>query len=293
MSQPRPDPRISFIIPVFNGLPFTRACLDSLGQTVNLLEHEVILIDDHSTDGTREYLAALPEPPFRIVRNEVRQGYARSNNVAAAAARGEFLCLLNNDLVLTPGWLAPMLSVFDRFPNAGVVGNVQRNPRTGQYDHMGLVFAPDGTPWHFGKHFSFRPHRGSTEWRAVTAACCLIRRRLFLEVGGFDEAYINGSEDIDLCLRLWQRGYRHYVANDSVIVHHVSVSEGRLDHVNENQNRLLEKWGEIVHRSLTRHDRRRYAYNYVLRNLTHPWRYNGPRLSRALLCLTTGGCTRV
>src|ERR1700722_9966013 len=136
MSQPRPDPRVSFIIPVFDGLSFTRACLDSLVQTVNLSEHEVIVIDDLSTDGTREYLAGRPDPPFGVILNEARRGYSGSNNVAAAVARGEFLCLLNNDLVLTPGWLAPLLRAFDQFPNAGIVGNVQRNSSTGRYDHM-------------------------------------------------------------------------------------------------------------------------------------------------------------
>jgi O-antigen biosynthesis protein len=289
MSQPRPDPRVSFIIPVFDGLSFTRACLDSLVQTVNLSEHEVIVIDDLSTDGTREYLAGRPDPPFRVILNETRRGYAGSNNVAAAVARGEFLCLLNNDLVLTPGWLAPLLRAFDQFPNAGIVGNVQRNSSTGRYDHMGVVFGENGVPWHFGKNFPFRPYHGYTEWRAVTTACCLIKKSVFLEAGGFDEQYINGSEDMDLCLRLGRAGYRHYVANESVVFHHVSSSADRHTFNEANEQRLLARWRAEIQRSLTPRDRRLAAANYLLRFATQPWRYNFRRFRHAVLSLLSGG----
>jgi GT2 family glycosyltransferase len=289
MSQPRPNPRISFIIPVFDGLPLTRACLDSLRETVNLSEHEVIVIDDRSTDGTREYLVELPEPPFRFIRNETRRSYAASNNTAAAVATGEFLCLLNNDLILTPGWLAPMLRAFDQFPKAGIVGNIQRNLSTGRYDHMGFVFGDNGVPWHFGKNFPFRPYHDYTEWRAVTTACCLIKKSVFLEAGGFDEQYINGSEDVDLCLRLGRAGYHHYVANESIVFHHVSSSAGRHTFNEANEQRLLARWREEIQQSLTPRDRRLVAVNYLLRFATQPWRYNVRRLWHATLSLLSWG----
>jgi GT2 family glycosyltransferase len=289
MSQPRSDSRISFIIPVFNGLSFTRACLDSLKKTVDLSGHEVIVIDDLSTDGTREYLAELPDPPFRVILNETRRSYAASNNVAATVACSEFLCLLNNDVVLTPGWLEPMLRAFEQFPDAGVVGNIQRYPSTGRYDHMGFVFGDNGVPWHFGKNFPFRPYRGYTEWRAVTTACCLIKKSVFLEAGGFDVQYINGSEDVDLCLRLGRAGRRHYVANESVIFHHGSSSAGRHTFNDANEQRLLARWQGEIQRSLTPRDRRLAAANYLLRFATQPWRYNGRRLCHALLSLLSWG----
>ncbi len=91
MNNSGPAPRLSFVIPVFNGLPFTKACLDSLRQTVDLSACEVIVVDDQSTDGTRAYLATLPAPPFRILVNDRRRGYAASNNVAAAIANVEWL----------------------------------------------------------------------------------------------------------------------------------------------------------------------------------------------------------
>jgi GT2 family glycosyltransferase len=278
-------PRITFIIPVFNRLDFTRACLDSLRQTVDLSRHEVIIVDDHSIDGTREYLAALADPPFRLITNDRRRGYAASNNAAAHAARGEFLCLLNNDTVLSPGWLEPMLRAFTRFPDAGFVGNVQRNPRTGRYDHMGVIFADDGTPVHFGYDFRFRPFWAYTRWRAVTAACCLVRRSVFLGAGGFDEQYINGCEYVDFCLRLGRAGYQHYVANQSVVDHHVSSSEGRHTFTPQNTLRLLQQWKSGVQETRTNRDRRLLALNYLLRHITRPWRYNARRLRRSLIQL--------
>jgi GT2 family glycosyltransferase len=218
------QPRISFIIPVFNRLALTKDCLKSLEQTVQGHAWEAIVVDDCSTDGTGEFLAGLP-PRYRVLRNETKQSFSASNNHAAAVARGDFLCLLNNDTVLTPGWLEPMLRVFEVHPRAGVVSNVQRNPRTGRYEHMGFVFSPAGLHKSFGRHFFFKPLTGCVEWRAVTGACCLVRKSTFEEVGGFDENFVHGCEDIDLCLRLGQAGYKHYVAADSVIYHYVSSSE--------------------------------------------------------------------
>ncbi|MCX6955994.1 MAG: glycosyltransferase, partial [Verrucomicrobia bacterium] len=96
--------QVSFIIPLFNNLALTRACVESLQATLpSGLAHEIILVDDGSSDGTRAWLATLAAP-FRVVLNERNLGYAAANNRAAAVARGEFLALLNNDLVLLPSW---------------------------------------------------------------------------------------------------------------------------------------------------------------------------------------------
>ena len=263
------QPLISFIIPVYNCLALTKNCLRSLEQTVDDHPWEAIMVDDCSTDGTAEFLATLP-PPYRVLRNETKRSYSASNNHAAAIARGEFLCLLNNDTVLTRGWLDPMLAAFERFADAGLVGNVQRNPRTGRYEHMGVVFSPKGLHKSFGRYFFFKPLTGCVEWRAVTAACCLVRRSTFQEVDGFDESFVHGCEDMDLCLRLGQAGYKHYVATDSVIYHYVSSSEGRRDFEQRNKQRFLERWAASVRRDATPRDRLLYRINFVVRLLCRP-----------------------
>ena len=135
--------QVSFIIPLYNCLPLTQAMLASLHATLPPgFSHEIILVDDGSTDGTRAWLATLGDP-FRVVLNERNLGYARANNRAAALARGEFLVLLNNDLVLLPNWLEPMLAAHRALgAGAGVVGNVQLDARTGVVDHAGIVISP-------------------------------------------------------------------------------------------------------------------------------------------------------
>ena len=148
--------RVSFIIPLYNCLPLTQAMLASLQATLPAgLTHEIILVDDGSTDGTREWLKTLTGDPFRVVFNARNLGYAGANNRAAALARGEFLALLNNDLVLQPRWLEPMLRAHRRLgARAGLVGNVQLETKSGAVDHAGIVLNANGKP----EHLRVRPN---------------------------------------------------------------------------------------------------------------------------------------
>ncbi|MGH7946367.1 MAG: glycosyltransferase family 2 protein, partial [Opitutaceae bacterium] len=116
--------QVSFIIPLYNCLTLTRAMLASLQATLPAgTSHEIILVDDGSTDGTREWLAMLKGSPFKVLLNERNLGYAASNNRGTGIARGEFLALLNNDLILQPGWLEPMLAAHASLKGrAGLIG---------------------------------------------------------------------------------------------------------------------------------------------------------------------------
>ncbi|HZV33087.1 MAG TPA: glycosyltransferase [Verrucomicrobiae bacterium] len=279
---------ISFLIPMYNRLDLTRECLRSLEATVALSRHEVILINDASTDGTAQFLSAL-SAPYRVVHNPQRSSYAVSMNRGVAITHGEMLCLLNNDLVFRPGWLPPMLRAFEKFKDAGVVGNVQISPRTGRYDHLGVVFGPNVSPVHFGTGFAFRPFRGFTRWQAVTAACCLVKKSDFLGAGGFDEKFINGFEDVDLCLKLGQKGLRHYVANGSIIEHHVSASEGRARHEMENIRLFQERWAAQMPSIVTPRERRLFAANYLLRCVCKRSHFRAKKAAKALVTLLKCG----
>jgi O-antigen biosynthesis protein len=254
LTSPVPDsppPRLSVVIPLYNCLALTQAMLASLRATLPAgLSHEIIFIDDGSTDGTRAWLATLAAPPFRVLLNERNVGYAVSNNRAAAVARGEFLALLNNDLVLQPRWLEPMLAAHGALRGrAGLIGNVQLDARTGGIDHAGLVINITGKP----VHARGLPPRVSRLLRpvrpvpAVTGACVVVERALWQQLGGFDEAYVNGGEDIDLCFRARAAGRINAVALRSVVRHHVSSSPGRKTRDEENSYRLARKWrGDFV-----------------------------------------------
>jgi GT2 family glycosyltransferase len=243
--------KLSFVIPLYNCLPLTQALLASLRATIpSGLAHEIILVDDGSTDGTREWLATPTDPSCRIVLNEKNLGYAAANNRGAALARGEFIALLNNDLVLTPNWLEPMLDLHHRLgEQAGLISNVQLNARTGALDHTGVFIDHKGKPQHDRTPPSDFRRRGQ-DWRMVdlvTGACVLIRRELWQQLGGFDQRYHNGCEDIDLCLRAKAAGHANAVALRSVVRHHISASPGRKLRDEANCYRLTLRWrGELA-----------------------------------------------
>jgi GT2 family glycosyltransferase len=237
--------KVSFIIPTYNTLAITTKCLDTLRSTVDLENHEVIIIDDVSTDGTREYLQTLP-PPFKVILNASNQGYGRNCNQAARAATGDLLCLCNSDLVFLKGWIEPMLVAFQKYKAVGQVGNMQRRVDNHWIDHLGVYFLPDGLPLHIGQNKSWGPLHRYLPVSAVTAACCMIRTQLFHDFGGFSEAYFNGFEDTDLCLRMNQAGYQHYVATRSVVLHHISSSPGRKVKENENLKLFLKQWQTVT-----------------------------------------------
>lgn len=241
--------KVSFIIPLFNCLPLTQAMLASLRGTLPPgLDCEIIFVDDGSTDGTREWLRNLPAP-CRMVLNDKNLGFAGACNRGAAAAAGDLLFFLNNDLVLLPRWLEPMLAALARFPAAGLVGNVQLNAATGAVDHAGIYFNHQGKPAHRTDRSLSTRWLGWPAWRevdALTGACFGLRRTVWRQLGGFDEAYLNGSEDIDLALRASAAGLHHYVALRSVVRHHISSSAGRNLRNEHNTYRLVRRWAEPI-----------------------------------------------
>ncbi|MEO7413856.1 MAG: glycosyltransferase [Opitutaceae bacterium] len=247
-SLPARFPRLSVVVPLFNCLSLTRELFAGLQRSMPRdVPHEIIFVDDGSTDGTREWLASVG-PGFRVVLNERNLGYAAANNRAAAIAQGELLLLLNNDLVLRPGWLEPMLALHRRLgTQAGLIGNIQRAVGTGAIDHTGIAINFKGKP----EHDRHRPWWGMFpgSWRravAVTGACLLIERSLWTQLGGFDETYVNGCEDIDLGLRASAAGRINAVSLRSVVGHHISASPGRKRRDEENTFKLAHRWRDSL-----------------------------------------------
>ncbi len=280
LPRDEPGPEITFVIPVFNRVDLTARFVPDLLATAGDLRWEAVIVDDASTDGTAAFLADL-RAPFRTIRRATNGGFARAVNEGAAAATAPILGLLNNDLLLRPGWLAPMLRLLRAGDDVGAVGNIQVNPATGLIDHAGVFFDPEGMPTHAHKHRR-RPPRGA--WRernAATAACLLLRREVFARLGGFHEGYRNGMEDIDLCVRLRREGLRILVSHESVVGHLVSRSPGRHD-ANAANTELFRRrcastaatWG-----------RREWPAEYFRRYARRWWRMNPGKFWLALRML--------
>lgn len=245
--------KVSFVVPLFNHLEHTQAMLASLLASLPAgLPYEIILVDDASTDGTRDWLRKLSLPNVQVVLNPVNAGFARANHAGVALATGDVLALVNNDILFSPGWLEPMLAVLHHpRMGAGLVGNVQTRVADGTLDHAGVQMLPTGQL----AHVQALPASGleAAPVFAVTAACCLLRRDVFHAAGGFDEAFVNGGEDIDLCQKIKAQGLQVYMAYRSVVQHHVSLSRGRTSQQNERNSRLLyRKWRPEFKRELAR-----------------------------------------
>lgn len=215
-------PVVSFIVPLFNHLAQTREMLASLQASVpEKLDYEIILADDASIDDTATWLKSLHDPRIKVLINETNKGYAFINNAGVQKSGGEFLCLLNNDLLFEPGWLEPMMAVLlSPELGAGLVGNVQYRVADGTLDHAGVHVTPKGQI----HHILTLPNQPHIQVMAVTGACMLMRKSDFEALGGLDEAFVNGCEDIDLCFKLRAAGKAIYLASQSRIRHHVSLS---------------------------------------------------------------------
>lgn len=225
--------------------------LTSLRSTIPAgMVYEILLMDDFSTDGTREWLATLSDPQIKTLLNPHNLSYAKTNNKAASVATGEVLALLNNDLLFEPGWLEPMLhTLHSPTLNAGLVGNVQCRMADGKLDHAGVRLNANAQFGHIQTLADDAPPH--TKVLAVTGACMLLRRADFEAVGGFDEDFVNGCEDIDLAFKLRAMRKHIYVATASRIRHHVSLSR-KLHTLQDvrNSQRLFHRWHKEIKQEL-------------------------------------------
>lgn len=272
--QPSPpaaagQPDVSIIIPVFNKLPLTMACVESIRRERTDAGFEIVVVDNGSTDGTREWLADQERAGhLRPVVNPDNLGFARGCNVGAAHARGRHLLFLNNDMEVTPGWLDPLVSTLDTDPGVGIVGaRLLFADDTIQHAGVALVRSDrDGAPHLCGVHLSYQKpadHQGAQNaqvMQIVTGACLLIRREVFAAVGGFDERYWNGNEDVDLCLKAGAAGWEVVYRGESVVYHYESQSgPERYSQVERNIRLFNQEWAGRARADFTQDDADRFT----------------------------------
>ena len=240
----------SVVVPCFNQLEFTRQCVAALARNTRS-PWELIAVDNGSTDGTSAYLAGVADAapfPVRVITNTENRGFPAACNQGLRAARGEYLVLLNNDAVVTDGWLAQLVALAESDPMIGMTGPVSNYASPPQLVTSVPYTDLDGM------------HRFAARWRAehlgqwltagkLSGFCLLIKRRLLDAVGGMDERFgVGFFDDDDLALRATRAGFTLAVAHD-LFVHHFGSrtfagagidAEALLD---ANRAKFAAKWG--------------------------------------------------
>ena len=234
----------SIIIPVWNNLSLTTQCLTALAEVTQGVSYEVIIVDNHSTDDTPAFLAGLGGD-VTVITNQENLGFAKACNQGAQAAKGEYLVFLNNDTIPQAGWLSALVDEVKAHSDVAVVGS-KLLYEDGTIQHAGVAFSREFLmPYHMypGVPANAPMVSRRRELQCVTAACMLIRRQVFAQVGGFDEGYKNGFEDVDLCLKIGEKNWRIVYQPHSTVIHLESRTPGRKAHEEENTNRFRERWG--------------------------------------------------
>lgn len=210
--------KASVIVLAWNGMAYLQDCLDAV-LAQEYPDFEVIVVDNASTDGSAEFVAAR-YPQARLLRQPQNLGFAGGNNVALSAATGEVLILLNQDTAVHPGWLRALVGALEADPSIGVAGAKALYP-DGTIQHAGGQIGMRGEGSHIGWH-----QRDSGNFDRmldmdyVTGASLAIRRTVVNRIGGLDEGFSPAYyEDVDWCYRARQAGFRVVVAPEATLVH--------------------------------------------------------------------------
>lgn len=258
VTLPETPPPVAILMLTWNGLHYTREFVESLRALTEGVEYQLIVVDNGSSDGTREYLRGLEW--VTLIENETNVGYVRGNNQAIAAApAGWDVVLVNNDMrILQADWLARLRAVAHSDPAHGMVG-ARLLMSDGRLLHAG-TYMPSDSFWGWqigGAEYDVNQYRRVREVEGIVGACMYLRRDVIDRVGGLDTRFFSYFEDTDLCLRVRQAGYKVMLAGDVNIIHHENVST-KLNKVDfwgmfgTSQRIFLEKWAPYYRSRYTR-----------------------------------------
>lgn len=247
-------PLASLIVTAYTGAETTAACLRSIAELTEGPAFEVIVVDDAAdADNARLWQAV---EGATILVNDSGIGYLRSVNRGAAAARGRYLVLMNNDVEVKPGWLRALVRRAESAPDVGAVAAKLLYPGGDVQEAGGIVFR-DGSAWNFANHSDPDSHELNfvREVDYGSAACLLVRTEAWTAAGGYDERFAPMYyEDVDLCFALRAAGWRVVYEPTATVVHHegatagTDVSSGSKRYQELNRPKLVEKWQDELER---------------------------------------------
>ena len=252
------NPKVSIVIPSAGKDSLIRGkeidllvnCIVSIMEKSTYTNMEIVVVDN--VDLRSETLAALAKYPIKFIHfTDPVFNVAAKMNLGAKHASGEYLLFLNDDTeVITPDWIEAMLSLAQR-QGVGAVG-AKLIFEEGTLQHVGVTFC-NGLPDHIRREYPggeagyFFSSVGQRNYLAITGACILLGASLFHEVGGFDEEFAINYNDIDLCLKVRQKGYRNVYTGQAMLYHFESRNRKR-EVAPREQVLFLQRWGESVGR---------------------------------------------
>ncbi|MDO5824899.1 MAG: glycosyltransferase [Methanosphaera sp.] len=230
----RTSPMVSIILLNRDGAHHLRRLLGTFKQRTTYPNYEMIIVDNNSSDDSIEVIESHDELPIRLIRNEVNRSFSYANNQAVEVSNGKYLLFLNNDMETCPGWLNHLMDTALSDENIGAVGSkliypdasssVYNIEKSFTIQHAGIVFKQKNgyvRPYNKDNGMPYEFEDNTPKERvAVTAATLLVEKNKYEEVGGFDNDYEYGFEDVDLCLKLYRKGYRNYYNPKSVLFHY-------------------------------------------------------------------------
>jgi GT2 family glycosyltransferase len=225
--------RVCIIIPTKDKVQLLKKCVSSVLEKTDYPDFEILIVDNQSQEpATFDYFGSLKgEERIKVLNYNHPFNFSGINNFAAAATDAEYLLFLNNDTeVINSDWLTSMLEFAQREDVGAVGARLYYSNHTIQ--HAGLIIGILGLAGHAHRDFpgTSSGYKGRIKIiqnvSAVTAACMMVRKKVFDEVGGFDEALINAFNDVDLCLKIREKGYLIVYTPFAELYHHESISRG-------------------------------------------------------------------
>jgi GT2 family glycosyltransferase/glycosyltransferase involved in cell wall biosynthesis/ADP-heptose:LPS heptosyltransferase/2-polyprenyl-3-methyl-5-hydroxy-6-metoxy-1,4-benzoquinol methylase/thioredoxin-like negative regulator of GroEL len=247
-------PLVSIIIPVFNKIDFTKKCLQAVAKNTEYSNYEVIILDNGSTDGTKEFLDQLcgSDHRIKVKHSDENLGFVKGCNLAAESARGKYILFLNNDTEVQPGWLSALVEFAETHEDCGAVGSKLVYPDGTLQEAGGIIFS-DGEGWNFGRggHPMDPAFNYVREVDYCSGASLMVKANLWNKIGGFDLRYAPAYyEDSDLCFEIRKLGYKVYYNYKSMVIHHEGktsgtvLTEGFKRYQLLNKSKFVDKWSK-------------------------------------------------
>ncbi|MEK7533862.1 MAG: glycosyltransferase family 2 protein [Patescibacteria group bacterium] len=212
--------KVSIVVLNWNGKKFLKNCLDSLTQ-LTYPQVEIIVVDNNSSDGSCEFIKTNYQKVI-LIENKENYGFAKGNNIGFKAATGSYILILNNDTIVTPNLLGPLITDFEDNPKIACLQPQIRLFKNKQLlDGVGAFLTLTGFLYHFGYLKDRIDPKYNKKMKIFSAkgACMLLRRKAIEKVGLFDEDFFIFFEETDLCFRLWLAGYSVMYEPESIIYH--------------------------------------------------------------------------